>query len=200
MIRALAAQDNIARARTLEDDLRVATCIHEGGHVLMARIHGLIRLPVDLPAIHLRQGEAMRLAAPAVFKIASDVDEVITREVLFGGFCAELCIYDREFLAAKKEIFVHADRSANDMLQLLKVFGAKIAGSSYYENLLRNGGEDASIAVHSLFDQYGHPTYNKLRNERPELIRIAQEIFDCWDRHQFQECTYLNISLKLTDE
>lgn len=192
MIRDLASRSNVERAHALKDDVRVAVSVHEAGHVLMGRRHG-VRFSVLLPTI-MTKGGITEVAEHAGGEISrSNVNPSSVVDLVFGGYCGELVFYDEQFLQSGAAIFVHADRAANDLLGFITLSGAKVVDASLFELALRKGGEAASHAVRMLFQQYGMTTYRAMRLHRDGLIGIAQELFEFWQDHRFQKCTWQGV-------
>lgn len=188
MIKNIAAAANEERAKALQRDIRVVVPLHEAGHVLMANLLGR-DLPVLMPALvpgpfGLRIAEH---AGGAIELVGLDKTGII--DFCFGGYCAELALYDESYLRRSvAPFFVNGDRAANDCISLVGKIGLPNAHALMSE--LSAGGERASSTVRTLFQQHGIVTYRKMRSRRAQLINLAQELFDFWQANNFARCTW----------
>src|SRR5665213_3330226 len=119
MIEYLAKASHVERNNALRSDVRIATAIHESGHAVMGRLHGIHR-PILLPGLQMRNG-VLDIAVPAAVMItgASRLTQEALTDVCFGGYCGELALYDEQ-VARTSGFWVNAERAANDMSGFLQ--------------------------------------------------------------------------------
>lgn len=188
MIKIIAAAANEERARALESDVRVSMPIHEAGHSLMANLHNR-DLPILLPTL-LPGPLGLRLAEHAGGGVdARGLGRTGIVDICFGGYCAELVLYDESYLRRRDaRLFVNGDRAANDCISLVEKL--KLPNADAYKNELFAGGERASSRIRRLLQQHGKGTYRKMRSRRSQLIELAQQLFDFWQANNFVRCTW----------
>ena len=189
MIKNIANAAHEARVECLKCDHRAAVSLHEAGHFLMAKLHGR-RSPIRLPSIEA-VGTGWKITEYAALEVnVSGLTVEAVTDLCFGGYCAELVLYD-ELKLNKPDIafWVNGDRAANDCLSLLDHLN--VPNKVHYQFALAAGGELASRAVSELFKKQGMATYRKMRAQREELLALAQQIFDYWQERDFAKCDWL---------
>lgn len=190
MITTLAASTHENRVSALKDDDRLAVPIHEAGHVVMAHLHR-VNVPVKLPTLHTDNGAARIVQHAATEFYANGLDKTAITDICFGGYCGELALYDELFLKLEAaNFFANGHRAANDCIVFVNKVGRNQVTARELEQRLRAGGNEAGETVRALFQQYGKPTYNKMRENRKELVSVAQNIFDFWKTNDFRSCEW----------
>lgn len=190
MIKSLASSKHKDRVRALKNDFRISVSVHESGHELMLKMHGL-QAPVHLPAIVEKQGvtDLDELASAPFNARGLSLDAI--GDICFGGYCAESAIYDERHLSSgRARIYVNADRAANDLIAFVRRSGMNGSEATNFTIRLLAGGQQAGEAVHDLYLKYGKRTYAKMRAHRTEMLDIAQQIFDFWQAHDFRKCEW----------
>jgi hypothetical protein len=190
MITTLADSTHENQVRALRYDDRVAVPIHEAGHVVMARLHR-VDVPVKLPKLNIDNGSS-RIAHHAEIQFhARGLNSIAITDICFGGYSGELALYNNLFLNLDADNFwVNGTRAAIDCIVFIQQVGKNPATARELERKLRSGEELAGEAVRALFQQYGTSTYDKMRESRKELIRIAQDIFVFWKSNDFKACKW----------
>lgn len=190
MIKLLASGKHKDRVRALENNFGVSVSVHEAGHELMLKMHGL-QAPVQLPALVEKQGVTDLDEPASVAANAQGLSLDAIGDICFGGYCAEYAFYDERHLSSgRARIYVNADRAANDLIAFVRKSGMNGSEAIAFTNRLSAGGEQKSRAVYDLYLRYGKRTYAKMRAHRTEMLDIAQQIFDFWKAHDFGKCEW----------
>lgn len=189
MIESLAKAAHRDRENALRSDPCVAIVIHESGHALMGHIYGIHR-PISLPERRMWTGAPKFVEfAEVTFRGASHLSKEALTDFCFGGYCGELAFYDDEIVrTASARYFVNADRAANDMIYFLK-YAPDIPNAESAWERLHDKRERRSI-VRELYKRHGEETYKKMLQRRPQLIGMAQEVYEFWKVNNFQHCSW----------
>lgn len=170
--------DHRTRLACMKNDLRYAVAIHEAGHVTMGQLNGIaseVRLP-ELAAGY----RFITTNADAIFKVGGLSKTAIT-EICLGGYLAELAIF-----GPSEQVYVHADRAANDCVALIGRLRPADFGA--LSSKLLSGGEAAASTVHELARRYGREAMDKMRRRKDQLLANANTISEAWSNHSYGAC------------
>ncbi len=111
---------NPERSRRIRADRRLSICLHELGHFLVAR-----KLKAPFAALALPDlGPDVDWNAPAHFPSVVISTKGLSQRAKLGisvaGYAGELCLFDKEYVHAGKEIHVCAAACANDAAAIVK--------------------------------------------------------------------------------
>jgi hypothetical protein len=133
------ALSNLARSRTVRENPPLSICLHQAGHVCVARAlgvpFGLFGLP-DLNTVGAGAQDAIRIGddrLPSIAVGTAGLSGEAVMSILLGGYAGELCLYDRDYVAAGGDHYTRVLDSAADAARLATILGLPDEPTSHDE-------------------------------------------------------------------
>lgn len=176
-------ESNIARSRTIRENLPLSICLHEAGHVCVARAlgvsGGLFGLP-DLNAVEAGTQDAIRIGTdrlPSVVVGTSGLSGKAVISILLGGYAGELCLYERDYIAAGGEHYTRVLNTADDAARVATILGLPGKPTTH--------GEIEAVLVAALLG-LGRRPYDLLASDLTGFRRCVSRLHAAWEVTGFQ--------------
>lgn len=114
------ALPNPERCQHIRGDLKLSICLHELGHFLVARKHEAPFAAIMLPNLGPDVNPNAPAYEPSTMVNAAGLSQRARLGIFVAGYAGELCLFDKEYVQAGKEIHVCAAACANDAAAIVK--------------------------------------------------------------------------------